>query len=141
MDAAIGFYRDALGLDLLNDVASDGHRWVTVGKPGQPGVALVLSDPGAGRSPDDGEALRRLVAKGSGPGPYVFFADDLDTAFERGRRAVRRCCGSPWTNPGAPGTAPSGIRQATTSGSTRRGKLPSSRPISRHAGDRERLPA
>ncbi|HSN07125.1 MAG TPA: VOC family protein, partial [Candidatus Angelobacter sp.] len=30
-DAALGFYRDALGLEVRNDVASDGFRWVTVG--------------------------------------------------------------------------------------------------------------
>ncbi|MEA5052673.1 MAG: VOC family protein, partial [Propionicimonas sp.] len=70
VDAAIGFYRDALGLEVTSDVASDGHRWVTLGSGGPTGPALVLSDPAAGRSPDDGEALHRLVAKGSGPGPY-----------------------------------------------------------------------
>ena len=32
-DAALGFYRDGLGLQVLNDVASDGFRWVTVGVP------------------------------------------------------------------------------------------------------------
>ena len=31
VDASIAFYRDALGLTLLNDGASDGHRWVTLG--------------------------------------------------------------------------------------------------------------
>ena len=34
-DAALGFYRDALGLEVRNDVASGGFRWVTVGAPGQ----------------------------------------------------------------------------------------------------------
>jgi catechol 2,3-dioxygenase-like lactoylglutathione lyase family enzyme len=83
VDAAIAFYRDGLGLELVSDVASDGHRWVSFGFPGQAGLAVVLSDPGAGRSPDDGEALHRLIAKGSGPGPIVFSTDDLDTVFER----------------------------------------------------------
>ena len=59
----------------------------------------MLSDPGAGRSPDDGEALRRLVAKGSGPGPYVFFADDLDTAFERGRASGAEVLQEPMDQP------------------------------------------
>ncbi|KHK96239.1 lyase [Microbacterium mangrovi] len=83
VDAAIAFYRDALGLELLNDVSSDGHRWVSLGFTNQPGVTLVLSDPGAGRSPDDGEALARLVVKGSGPGPFVFATSDLDGLYER----------------------------------------------------------
>jgi catechol 2,3-dioxygenase-like lactoylglutathione lyase family enzyme len=83
VDAAIGFYRDGLGLDLVNDVASDGHRWVSLAMPGQSGLLIVLSDPGAGRSPEDGEALHRLLAKGSAPGPVVFGTDDLDATFER----------------------------------------------------------
>ncbi|MDD9349116.1 VOC family protein, partial [Mumia sp.] len=78
VDAAIGFYRDVLGLEGVNDVESDGHRWVSLGFPGQQGVTVVLSDPGAGRSEDDGDSLHRLVAKGSGPGPYVFSTSDLD---------------------------------------------------------------
>ncbi len=87
VDAAISFYRDALGLEIVNDVSYADDRWVSFGFPGQAGLAVVLSNPGAGRSPDDGEALHRLVAKGSGPGPYVFTTDDLDAAFERIRES------------------------------------------------------
>ncbi|WP_243073906.1 VOC family protein [Microbacterium sp. SS28] len=83
VDAAIPFYRDGLGLEVVNDVAYDGHRWVSFGFPSQAGLSLVVSDPTAGRSPEDGDALHRLVAKGSGPGPYVFTTDDLDATFER----------------------------------------------------------
>jgi predicted enzyme related to lactoylglutathione lyase len=87
VEGAIPFYRDGLGLEVVNDVSYDGHRWVSFGSAGQPGVLVVISDPDAGRSPEDGEALARLVVKGSGPGPYVFATDDLDTAFERLRAA------------------------------------------------------
>jgi catechol 2,3-dioxygenase-like lactoylglutathione lyase family enzyme len=100
VDAAIAFYRDALGLELANDVASDGHRWVSLAFPGQPGLTLVLSDPGAGRSPEDGEALHRLVAKGSGPGPLVFTTGDLDATFERiratGAEVLQEPIDQPW---------------------------------------------
>lgn len=100
VDAAIAFYRDALGLELVNDVASDGHRWVSLGFPGQPGLTLVLSDPGAGRSPEDGEALHRLIAKGSGPGPLVFTTDDVDATFERiratGAEVLQEPIAQPW---------------------------------------------
>ncbi|MDF1488037.1 VOC family protein [Tessaracoccus caeni] len=100
VDASIAFYRDALGLEVTNDVASDGHRWVTLGQPGPTSTALVLSDPAAGRSPEDGEALHRLVAKGVGPGPYVFFADDLDALFERastsGAEVLQEPMQQPW---------------------------------------------
>ena len=33
-DEALGFYRDALGLEVRNDVSAGGFRWVTVGAPG-----------------------------------------------------------------------------------------------------------
>jgi catechol 2,3-dioxygenase-like lactoylglutathione lyase family enzyme len=83
VDAAVEFYRDGLGLEIVNDVSYDGHRWVSFGFAGQPGLALVVSDPTAGRSPEDGESLERLIVKGIGPGPYVFSTDDLDATFER----------------------------------------------------------
>ena len=60
---------------------------MTLGFPGQPGLEVVLSEPGAGRSPEDGDSLHRLLAKGSLPGPLVFTTDDLDATFERVRAA------------------------------------------------------
>lgn len=102
VDAAIAFYRDALGLEARNDVANDGHRWVTLGFPGHAHPEIVLSDPGAGRSPDDGDALHRLVAKGSGPGPYVFTTDDLDAAFERAAAAGAEVLQEPMAQPWGP---------------------------------------
>jgi len=102
VDAAIAFYRDALGLELVNDVASDGHRWVSLGFSGQPGLTLVLSDPGAGRSPEDGDALLRLVAKGSGPGPLVFHTADLDAVFERVRASGAEVLQEPKQQPWGP---------------------------------------
>ena len=62
-DAALGFYRDALGLEVRNDVAAGGFRWVTVGAPGQ-GLDVVLSQPHGGRSQVEGDALLSLVTKG-----------------------------------------------------------------------------
>jgi catechol 2,3-dioxygenase-like lactoylglutathione lyase family enzyme len=44
-DESLGFYRDALGLEVRNDVASGGFRWVTLGSPDQPRLELVLSEP------------------------------------------------------------------------------------------------
>jgi catechol 2,3-dioxygenase-like lactoylglutathione lyase family enzyme len=85
VDAALAFYRDALGLEPRGDFGNDGFRWVTLGFPGQPGLEVVLSEPGAGRSPDDADSLNRLLAKGSLPGPLVFTTDDLDATFERVR--------------------------------------------------------
>ena len=84
VDESIPFYRDALGLDVQNDVASGGFRWVTLGSDAQPGLGLVLSVPHAGRSQADGDALQELLTKGVLP-LYVFRSDDVDATFERVR--------------------------------------------------------
>ena len=81
-DAALGFYRDALGLEVRNDVAAGGFRWVTVGAPGQ-GLDVVLSQPHGGRSQVEGDALLSLVTKGSLQAA-IFSTDDLDATFEPG---------------------------------------------------------
>ena len=82
-DAALGFYRDALGLEVRNDVSHDGFRWVTVGAPGQD-IDIVLFEPHGGLSPVEGDALLALVTKGSLQAA-IFRADDLDTTFEKVR--------------------------------------------------------
>ncbi|MEV3874857.1 VOC family protein [Streptomyces sp. NPDC049906] len=87
-DEALAFYRDALGLEVRNDVGFEGMRWVTVGSPEQPDVDIVLepllADPGA--SPADREAVARLLAKGHLRG-VIFGTDDCDASFERIRAA------------------------------------------------------
>lgn len=82
VDESLGFYRDALGLEVVNDVSSGGYRWLTLGSPAQPGLGIVLSEPHAGRSQADGDALQELLVKGSLP-LLVFSSDDVDAAFER----------------------------------------------------------
>lgn len=82
-DAALGFYRDALGLEVRMDVASEGFRWVTVGAPGQD-VDIVLSQPHGGRSQAEGDTLLSLVVQGSLQAA-IFRTDDLDATFERVR--------------------------------------------------------
>ena len=84
VEESIAFYRDALGLDVIMDVSNGGHRWLTFGTDSQPGLGIVLSDPHAGRSQADGDALQELLAKGALPN-IVFSSDDVDAAFERVR--------------------------------------------------------
>ena len=84
-DEALPFYRDTLGLELRNDVSSEGFRWVTLSPPSQPEVEIVLDQPGA-RSPADGDALGALLAKGSLNG-VIFRSGDVDADFERIREA------------------------------------------------------
>jgi predicted enzyme related to lactoylglutathione lyase len=82
VDEALAFYRDALDLEVRNDVANGGFRWVTLGFPGDPVTELVLSVPHAGRSQADGDAMQALLAKGLLPA-MIFVVDDLDATFEK----------------------------------------------------------
>jgi catechol 2,3-dioxygenase-like lactoylglutathione lyase family enzyme len=97
-DLALGFYRDALGLELRNDVAREDFRWITVGSPSQPGVSIVLTNYLNG-SPADDETISALVAKGALNGVY-FHSDDLDAAFARlqacGAEVVEEPADRPW---------------------------------------------
>ncbi|MEO8094419.1 MAG: VOC family protein, partial [Pseudolysinimonas sp.] len=80
----LAFYRDALGLEVRNDVKSGDYRWVTLGSDAQPGGQVVLSVPHAGRSQADGDALQELLTKGALP-LLVFTSDDVDATFEKVR--------------------------------------------------------
>jgi catechol 2,3-dioxygenase-like lactoylglutathione lyase family enzyme len=97
-DEALTFYRDALGLEVRNDVASEGFRWVTVGAPGQD-VSIVLSQPHGGRSQTEGDALLSLVTKGALQAA-IFKAEDLDATFERvrasGAEVLQEPVSQPW---------------------------------------------
>ena len=84
-DIALAFYRDTLGLEMRNDVANEGFRWITVGSAAQPGVSIVLTNYLNG-SPDDNDMIAALIAKGALNGLH-FRADDLDAAFEKMRAA------------------------------------------------------
>ena len=96
-DDALGFYRDALGLEVRNDVAADGFRWVTVGTPGQD-VDIVLSQPHGGRSQAEGDALLTLVTQGSLQAA-IFRADDLDATFEKVRASGAEVLQEPTSQP------------------------------------------
>jgi catechol 2,3-dioxygenase-like lactoylglutathione lyase family enzyme len=97
-DAALGFYRDALGLEVRLDVSNEGFRWVTVGAPGQD-VGIVLFQPHGGRSQAEGDALLALVTQGSLQAA-IFSSDDLDTTFEKvrasGAEVLQEPASQPW---------------------------------------------
>jgi len=80
-DEGLAFYRDVLGLNVRNDVAAEGFRWVTLSPPSQPDVEIVLVEPHAGHSPEDGDALLKLVTKGALNG-VIFRTADVDATFE-----------------------------------------------------------
>ncbi len=82
-DEALAFYRDVLGLEVRADAVFDGTwRWLSVGPAEQPEVQLVLADPAMGRSPQDAEVVRGLMAKGA-LDSVIFQVDDVDGTFER----------------------------------------------------------
>ncbi|HEX6933393.1 MAG TPA: VOC family protein [Streptosporangiaceae bacterium] len=101
VDEALGFYRDALGLEVRNDVASGEFRWVTLGSPDQPGVEIVLSEPHAGRSQADGDALQELLTKGVLP-MTIFRVSDLDATFEKVRASGAEVLQEPIDQPWGP---------------------------------------
>ncbi len=81
-DAALAFYRDTLGLTVRSEVAKGGFRWITLVSDSQPGIAIVLSEPHAGRSKEDGDALAAMLAKGE-LYPAHFRCDDLNETFDK----------------------------------------------------------
>ncbi|HEU4702267.1 MAG TPA: VOC family protein [Conexibacter sp.] len=81
-DAALVFYRDTLGMSVRNEVANGDFRWITLTTDSQPEIAIVLSQPHAGRSQQDGDTLAALLAKGE-LRPIHLRCDDLDATFER----------------------------------------------------------
>lgn len=83
-DAAIGFYRDALGWEVRNDVGYEGKRWITVGPAGQPDVAIVLNPPEAdpGVTEDEQRTIAEMMAKGTYAG-IVLRTPDVDGVFEK----------------------------------------------------------
>ncbi|HEX6327126.1 MAG TPA: VOC family protein [Jiangellaceae bacterium] len=83
-DAALGFYRDALGFEVRNDVGYQGMRWLTVGPPNQPETAIVLHPPAAdpGITDDERRTILELIAKGSYT-TVTLATKDLDGLFER----------------------------------------------------------
>jgi catechol 2,3-dioxygenase-like lactoylglutathione lyase family enzyme len=81
-DAALTFYRDTLGLTVRNEVANGGFRWITLVSDSQPEIRIVLSQPHAGRSREDGDAIAALLAKGE-LGSVFLRAKDLDATFAK----------------------------------------------------------
>jgi uncharacterized glyoxalase superfamily protein PhnB len=80
-EAALAFYRDALGFEVRLDVKMEDARWLTVGPPSQPEFSIVLTTVGVGRPAEDARMLRELLAKGS-LGGLVVETDNVDAAFE-----------------------------------------------------------
>ena len=88
-DSAKAFYTEKLGFEVRIDFTMDeafegtgaGFRWLTVSAPNQPDLQLILSSCTMGRSPEDAEKLRSLVASGA-MGVGVLATDDCQRDYE-----------------------------------------------------------
>jgi catechol 2,3-dioxygenase-like lactoylglutathione lyase family enzyme len=85
-DEALAFYTEKLGMELREDVTvpeMGNFRWLSVGVPGQPDVAITLmAIPGPPVFDDETrEHIQALMAKGAAGG--LFFAtDDAQATYE-----------------------------------------------------------
>ena len=83
-DAALAFYRDALGFEVRLDVGSEDMRWITVGPVGQPDMSIVLHPPAVnpGMTARQRDTVLELIAEGNYFGINLATAD-LDDTFAR----------------------------------------------------------
>ena len=85
-DEALAFYTEKLGMELRQDVTVPelgNFRWLSVGVPGQPDVALTLiAIPGPPVFDEDTRAqIQALMAKGASGGLF-FTTDDIQGSYE-----------------------------------------------------------
>jgi uncharacterized glyoxalase superfamily protein PhnB len=85
-DEALEFYTRKLGMEIRSDVTipeMGNFRWVTVGPPGQPDMAIVLmaipGEPVMDR--ESAEKVRDLMAKGFA-GTVFLTTDDCQASYE-----------------------------------------------------------
>ncbi|MDN3311672.1 VOC family protein [Microbacterium oryzae] len=83
-EAALAFYRDALGFEVRGDVGYQGLRWLTVGPVDQPDTNIVLYPPGAetGITAEERETVLEMMAKGTFASLLLATAD-VDAEFAR----------------------------------------------------------
>jgi catechol 2,3-dioxygenase-like lactoylglutathione lyase family enzyme len=85
-DEALAYYTDRVGMEVREDVTLPelgGFRWLTVGPPNQPDVALALIEvPGPPVMDEDTAAkLKEIVAKGAAGGVFLG-TDDCQATYE-----------------------------------------------------------
>lgn len=120
-DAALGFYRDALGFEVRNDVGYSGMRWLTVGPPNQPQTAVVLHPPAVdpGITEQERETILDLIAKGTYGAALTLATDDLQGVSTSSKLPGPRSSRNRWTNRTVCATAHFATRRATCCASTR----------------------
>jgi uncharacterized glyoxalase superfamily protein PhnB len=83
-DAALRFYRDALGFEVRNDVKYGDLHWITVGPADQPDTSIVLYPPSAapGLTEEERQTVAEMMAKGTFASINLA-TKDLDGTFDR----------------------------------------------------------
>ncbi|MBV8196266.1 MAG: VOC family protein [Candidatus Dormibacteraeota bacterium] len=82
-EQALDFYVNKLGLEVGNDVNRGGYRWLTVRVPSDPGVEILLEEPGPPVYDDaTAEQLRELISKGAMGFTVAFLTDDCRALYE-----------------------------------------------------------
>jgi predicted enzyme related to lactoylglutathione lyase len=100
-EESVAFFRDALGFEVRTDVGEGKMRWITVGSPDQPEVAILLAPPATdpGITDDERRMIEEMMAKGT-YGWIMLATDDLDDAFEKvqgsGAEVVQEPTAQPW---------------------------------------------
>jgi uncharacterized glyoxalase superfamily protein PhnB len=99
-DAAVTFYRDALGFEVRNDVGYNDMHWITVGPAGQPDVNIVLYPPAAvpGLTDDERRTITEMMAKGTFAS-VLLGSKDLDSTFEQVQAAGAEVVQEPTDQP------------------------------------------
>ncbi|MEL7978170.1 VOC family protein [Isoptericola sp. F-RaC21] len=99
-EASLGFYRDLLGFELVQDVGQGAMRWLTFVSPAQPEVRLVLTPPAAdpGVTEDERRTITELMAKGSYQS-IILGTKDLDGVFAKLQAADAEVVSEPTEQP------------------------------------------
>ncbi|MGW0395581.1 VOC family protein [Streptomyces sp. NPDC003042] len=99
-DAALAFYRDALGFEVRSDVGQGTMRWITVGPADQPGTSILLAPPAAdpGITEDERRTIVEMMAKGT-YGWILLATRDLDETFRKVRDADAEVVQEPTDQP------------------------------------------
>ncbi|MET8651278.1 VOC family protein [Nocardia aurea] len=95
---ALEFYRDVIGLEVRQDMAFGGGRWLTVGPVAQPGIEFILENPEMVPVPEMAEASRARLASGA-QSTLIFTTEDVDAVFARLRDAGVAVGQEPLTQP------------------------------------------
>ncbi|MFB7720189.1 MULTISPECIES: VOC family protein [unclassified Nocardia] len=81
-DKALEFYRDVIGLEVRQDMAFPGGRWLTVGPAAQPTIEFIIENPAMNPTPEASAAAAARLASGA-QGTLIFRVEDVTALFNQ----------------------------------------------------------